>query len=66
MVKLHAALFMNDHVGSTFEGIVSHVTKFGMFVELIDYFVEGLVSLESLGKDFSFDEAGMTLVSRRE
>jgi len=48
---LHVALFMKDKVGEEFEGVISSVTKFGFFVELMTYFVEGLVALSSLSDD---------------
>jgi ribonuclease R len=41
--------FMQDRIGEEFDGIVLSVTKFGMFVELKDMFLEGLVPLQSLG-----------------
>lgn len=66
MAKLYAALFMRDHIGTKFDGIVSHIAKFGFFVELIDYFVEGVVPLESLDDDhYRFDEQAMRLVGKR-
>src|SRR5271166_6116718 len=43
--------FMEDRVGEEFEGLIVSVTKFGMFVELIDMFIEGLVPLDSLTDD---------------
>jgi len=42
---------MKDKVGETYDGIVSSVTRFGFFVELEPYFVEGLVSLNTLNDD---------------
>jgi ribonuclease R len=45
---------------------VSSVTNFGIFVQLNEYFVEGLVHVTTLGNDFYvFDEARMTLTGRR-
>jgi ribonuclease R len=66
MAKLYAALFMRDRIGDEFEGVVSHITKFGFFVELTEYFVEGVVHLTSLADDFyRFDEQGMRLVGKK-
>lgn len=66
MAKLFAARFMNDRIGEQFEGVISHVTKFGMFVELIEYFVEGLIPVEALTPGrFRFEEKEMALVSRK-
>ncbi len=49
--------FMLDHVGDTFYGVVSAVTPFGMFVELEDIFIEGLVHITSLPKDYYHHDA---------
>jgi ribonuclease R len=43
--------FMEDRVGEEFAGLIVSVTKFGMFVELTDMFIEGLVPLDSLIDD---------------
>lgn len=62
MLKLHSALFMQEKIGDTYEGVISHVTKFGFFVELLDFFVEGLVHIDSLDDDkYAFEEKGMVL-----
>jgi len=48
--------YMQDHVGRVFEGAVTGVTTFGLFVTLDDYFVDGLVHISELGRDyFQFD-----------
>ena len=49
--KLKKAEYMAGHVGEIFDGIVSGVTGFGIFVEL-DNTVEGLVSIEELFDDY--------------
>ncbi len=41
--------FMRDRVGESFSGMILNATKYGLFVELDDLFVEGLVPLQSLG-----------------
>ena len=43
--------FMEDRLGDQFDGLIVSVTKFGMFVELTDMFIEGLVPLSSLTDD---------------
>jgi len=66
MLKLHSALFMQDKVGEVFEGIVSHITRFGLFLELKDYFVEGLLPVENLTDDFYvFDETHLKYTGKR-
>ena len=57
---------MKDRVGEIFEGSISSVVPFGIFVALDDIFVEGLVHVSELGADyFHFDEAGHVMVGER-
>jgi len=44
--------FMADKVGDDFTGYVTGVTVFGLFVELIEHFVEGLVHISSMADDY--------------
>jgi ribonuclease R len=44
--------FMLDRVGDTFAGVVTSVTGFGLFVELTDIYVEGLVHVTALPGDY--------------
>ncbi|CAL7959713.1 RNase R [Gammaproteobacteria bacterium] len=58
--------FMRDKIGKTFVGIISGVTNFGVFVELKDIFVEGLVHVTSLKNDYyNFDAPHHRLVGKR-
>ncbi len=67
MLALHAALFMQSKVGEVCEGIIAHVTKFGFFVELLDYFVEGLVPIQNLPGDYYvFDEEHLCLKGKKQ
>jgi ribonuclease R len=52
IVDLKKAQFMQDKVGDTFPGFISGVTSFGIFVELKEFFVEGLVHITTLGDDY--------------
>ena len=52
---LYKAIFMSDKVGEEFEGVVSSVTSFGLFVQLPNT-IEGLVPLETMDGRFTFDE----------
>jgi ribonuclease R len=57
---------MQDKIGETFPGIISAVTGFGLFVELADLYVEGLVHVTSLGQDFfKFDPLSHQLKGER-
>jgi len=44
--------FMADKVGDEFDGYVTGVTSFGLFVELVEHFVEGLVHVSSMADDY--------------
>ncbi|HET6414626.1 MAG TPA: ribonuclease R [Anaeromyxobacter sp.] len=61
----YAALLMREHLGETFEGVVSTVTDRGFFVELRPSFVEGLVPVEDLGGEYELDPVRHALVDRR-
>jgi len=51
LVEWKKIRFMQDRVGEEFSGLVLNPTKYGLFVELTDLFVEGLVPIESLRDD---------------
>jgi ribonuclease R len=58
--------FMQDKLGEEFTGIVAGVTTFGIFVQLDELFVEGLVHVTGLGADyFQYDEARHELRGER-
>lgn len=44
--------FMQDHLGMEFHGVVSSVTNFGVFVRLDGLYIEGLIHVTALPKDF--------------
>ena len=50
--------YMMDKVGESFDGIVTSVLGFGLFVELADIYVEGLVHITSLRNDYYHFDAG--------
>ncbi len=63
IVDLKKAQFMEDKVGEVYDGIISGVTSFGIFVELLEYFVEGLVHITALPNDYyTFVEKEHSLV----
>jgi ribonuclease R len=58
--------FMQDKLGESFTGIVAGVTTFGIFVQLDELYVEGLVHVTGLGEDyFQYDEARHVLRGER-
>ncbi len=60
------AKFMEERIGEEFDGLIVSVTKFGMFVELIDMFIEGLVPLGSLTDDhYLYHENTRQIIGQR-
>ena len=58
--------FMQDRVGEDFDGLIISVTKFGLFVELTDLFVEGLVPLNTLTDDhYVYHETTREIIGQR-
>ena len=58
--------YMQSRLGEEFDGIISAVTSFGFFVELKDIFVEGLVHISNLDRDyFHYDPIGHRLQGER-
>jgi len=56
------AEYMQDKVGETFTGIISTATSFGLFVELNEIYVEGLVHITALKSDYYHFDAGRHLL----
>jgi len=54
--------YMQDHVGGIYEGTITGVTAFGLFVMLDDYYVDGLVHISELGRDYYRYEANRHLL----
>jgi len=59
--------YMQDKLGEQYPGIISTVTSFGLFVELDEIYVEGLVHITSLPRDYyHFDPVRHRLEGKRE
>ena len=62
--RLKQVQYMSKHIGETYDGIISGVTGWGIFVELSNT-VEGLVALNSLADDYYiYDESNMCVVGQ--
>ena len=58
--------YMEDKIGQRFAGVITGVTNFGVFVQLSDIMVDGLVHVSSLDNDYyHFDATTMSLVGER-
>jgi len=66
VVRWLKAEFMMDKIGEEFDGYISGVTNFGIFVELVEFYVDGLVHITALGNDYyHFDAAHHRLMGER-
>jgi ribonuclease R len=61
-IKLKVVEYVSEHVGDVFEGVVTGVTKFGVFVEMTKLLAEGLVHVRDMDDDhYEYDERTYTL-----
>lgn len=59
------AEYMLDHIGEEYEGVVSSIMNFGMFIELPNL-IEGLVRIDTIGDDYyTYDETTFSLIGRK-
>lgn len=58
------AEYMETKIGEVYEGIISSITKFGIFVRL-ENTIEGLVRLESLDDYYIYDDSNKRLIGKR-
>jgi ribonuclease R len=64
-IKLKQVEYIRDHLGETFQGVVSGVTNFGVFVELNQILIEGMVHVRELDDDYyEYDERTYSLIGR--
>jgi ribonuclease R len=64
-IKVMQAEYMKRHVGDEFKGVIVGVTKFGLFVEINELLVEGLVHIRDMADDYYlFDEKKYSLRGR--
>jgi ribonuclease R len=52
LVQWKKVRFMADKVGDEFDGYITGVTAFGLFIELVEHFVEGLVHISTMADDY--------------
>lgn len=65
-IKYKQVEYMNDHLGEEYDGVISGVTEWGLYVEINDNKCEGLVPVRDLADDFyDLDEKNYCLVGRR-
>jgi ribonuclease R len=65
-IKYKQVQFLTDKIGETFEGVISGVTEWGIFVEITENHCEGMVRIRDLRDDnYSFDEDNYCLRGRK-
>ncbi len=65
-IKYKQVEFMMDHVGHIFDGIITGVTNWGIYVEIIENKCEGMIPMRELNDDFyELDEENYSIVGRR-
>ena len=65
-VKYKQAEYMMDHIGEEYEGIISGVTAWGIYVVINETLSEGMVHISKLGDDyFKLDEKGYTIIGEK-
>ncbi len=65
-IKYKQVEYMQDHLGDVFDGVISGVTEWGLYVEIEENLCEGLVPVRDLADDYyDFDERNYSLVGRR-
>lgn len=65
-IKYKQVEFMAQHVGKVFDGVISGVTEWGIYVELVENKCEGMIPIRDLDDDYyTFDEKNYCLVGRR-
>lgn len=63
-IKFKQVEYMSTHLGEEFEGIISGVADFGLFVEEVTTKSEGLVSIRDLDDYYDYDEITVSLLGR--
>jgi ribonuclease R len=65
LVEWKKMKFMSDRVGEDFDGLIVSITKYGIFVELTDLFVEGLIPLNSMYDDrYTFHDTTRQIIGQ--
>ena len=64
-IDFKAMDFMKNKIGEIFEGLITHITSNGFFVQLKEFLVEGFVSIDSLGGNFIYNPGKYELKETR-
>jgi ribonuclease R len=65
-IKYKQVEYLSKRIGEEFEGIISGLTNWGMYIEILDGLCEGMVPISSLKDDYySFDEENFVIIGRK-
>lgn len=65
-IKVKQVEFMEDHIGAVYPGVVSGVTAFGLFVEIEEFLIEGMIAVRNMEDDYyMYDEKRYQLLGKR-
>jgi ribonuclease R len=66
-VKYKQAEFLKDQIGEVYAGVISGVTEWGMYVEIIENKCEGMIRLRDIADDFyTLDEKNYAIIGQRK
>ncbi|WP_462265223.1 ribonuclease R [Mucilaginibacter sp.] len=66
-VKYKQAEYLKDHVGTVYTGVISGVTEWGMYVQIIENNCEGMIRLRDIADDFyTLDEKNYAIIGQRK
>jgi ribonuclease R len=66
-VKYKQAEYLQDHVGHQYTGIISGLTEWGMYVEIVENKCEGMIRLRDINDDFYvLDEKNYCIIGQRK
>jgi ribonuclease R len=65
-IKYKQVEFMQDKLGQVFEGVISSLTEWGMYVEIADTKIEGMIALKDMDDDYyAFDEKNFLIIGQK-
>lgn len=65
-IKYKQVEFMSEHIGEVYDGTISGITEWGIYVEINENKCEGMVPMRDLGEDYyDFDEKNYCLIGRK-
>jgi len=65
-VKLKKVEYVMDHIGEEYSGVISGVSRFGVYIELEELLVEGMVHVRNMNDDYyEYDETTFSLVGMK-